>query len=101
MECMKDSPPVNHERFMAMVKVAAELLGEEDSITKALREALTDPHPDAIKRGVALIRALPIAQRDHIFGESKRRLDEEAKFYKQLMEMTGTPTDIPPGETKH
>lgn len=97
---MKDTM-TKREHFAAMVEVAAEFFGEDHSTTKALREALSSPHSDAIERGVALIHALPTAHRDHILGHANLKLNQEAKVLSWLMERTGTPTEIPPGETKH
>lgn len=92
---------INRTHFAAMVEVAAEYFGEDDPTTKALRASLDSPHSDAIERGIALIRALPTAHRDHIFCHASLKLSEKAKQLSWLMKKAGVPTHIPPGETMH
>jgi hypothetical protein len=92
---------IQREHFAEIVRVATELLGAENPTTQALQEILRSSYPDAINRGLILIRALPKAQRDHILSHAGLNLNTEAKTLSWLMEQVGDSTAIPPGETKH
>lgn len=92
---------VPREYFKYYIEVAAELLGEEDSCTKSLRTMFASDASDAIDRGMAVIRALPERQRDHILLHGKTRAVEDAKLQEWLMKKVGSPTDIPPNRNIH
>src|SRR3989338_11115281 len=85
VQCICGSQTMSHESnsssvsrgyFEQYVEVAAELLGEDDSCTKSLRAMFARNASDAIDRGMALIRALPTMQRDHILLHGKNRANE-------------------------
>jgi len=96
-----NSSSVSRGYFEQYVEVAAELLGEDDSCTKSLRAMFASNASDAIDRGMALIRALPTMQRDHILLHGKNRANENARLQEWVMKNVGSPTDIPPDRNVH
>jgi hypothetical protein len=84
----------------AIVQVTEELLDPDDDCVKAIKEAQKQG-TDGSARIMALVKALPTVDRDHVLANAQKRMKDDADTRNWLARRTGPPDNTPPDTTRH
>lgn len=98
---MSRKPAVTYAFFSAVADAAYQHLKPDHPCAQFFMKAQKSGTEKDMNVAMDAVRLLPIAQRDRILCAAKRKLKQEAHILEWIMVKVGSPTDIPPGATRH